>query len=63
VEDGELTKKLDESTFTERVVDRCMESDSGSGEGEVFDPSSLTISLFPVEIQGSLGRDRCMTRN
>lgn len=40
-EGGELSEKLDEGSFSERVVDRGVESDGRVSLGEDFDPSSL----------------------
>lgn len=43
MKDGELTKELDERTFSERVVDRGVESECGGELGQVLDPSSLKM--------------------
>ena len=40
-EGGELSEKLDEGSFSERVVDRRVESDGRVSLGKNLDPSSL----------------------
>jgi hypothetical protein len=46
MQNRELSQKLDKGTFTERVVDGCMEGDSRRGQGEMLDPSSLFTMMI-----------------
>ncbi len=75
VEDRELSKKLNEGTFSERVVDGGMESDGRSRKGEMFDPTSLknlkrggvsissNLSNLRKESQSGFQMKACLTSN
>lgn len=73
MEDRELSQKLDQRSFSERVVDGCVERDGGSLEGEVFHPSSLIrgrtriVSVFVLldgdEARTTREKKGCRTQN
>lgn len=64
MKDGELSQQLDESSFTEGIVDTGVTSDGRGGEREVFDPSSLPSAAEQVK-PNKPGCDmvRCQAKN